>query len=148
MKLRIATPADGAALNRIKREASLVADEYRQALLAHPDLLRVPEDQLRAGAVLLAEHGRDIVGFAAVGRREDGIELEGLFVAPSHWRRGVGRRLVQGAATEFGGDAPVAVHVVASPDAVAFYQACGFDVVSDTTTRFGPAIVMRCAGTR
>ncbi|MFK4809034.1 GNAT family N-acetyltransferase [Devosia sp. ZW T5_3] len=144
IQFRNATSADRDSLNRIKRAASLVSDEYREALLAHPEFLLVPDEQIESGQVVVAEAGGEIVGLAAISRRDDGLELEGLFVDPSRWKQGIGRRLIEVAVRQHSeGPALTPLHVIASPDAKPFYLACGFKIVGDTDTRFGPAIVMR-----
>jgi GNAT superfamily N-acetyltransferase len=44
----------------------------------------------------VAEMLSEIVGFAVVLPRDDGhTELDGLFVEPKLWRRGVGRGLIE-----------------------------------------------------
>ena len=144
LELRKAALADHEVLNEIKRAASLVSDEYRKSLLANPNLLMVSEDRIRSGQVIVAEENGQVVGLADISIREVGLELQGLFVEPSKWKRGVGRLLVEGAVEHFGKEAATkSLHVVASPDARDFYLACGFEVVGDTSTRFGPAIVMK-----
>jgi putative acetyltransferase len=66
--------------------------------------------------------GDEMVGFAGL----DGAKLEALFIDPAHFRRGVGRRLIDRARQLKG---PLTVDVnEQNPEAVAFYRAMGFDV--------------------
>ena len=68
-------------------------------------------------------------------------ELDGLFVDPDHWRRGIGTALVNEAvhrARRLG----LALSVIAGAEARAFYESCGFSVEGEAQTRFGPALRM------
>ena len=65
------------------------------ALLANPDAIEIPADQISCGLVFVAEIGSRVVGFASVLIRSDGvIDLDGLFVEPAAHRRGEDRALV------------------------------------------------------
>ena len=67
----------------------------RDAILANPDAIAVPIEQLADGCVFVAERDSVVAGFAAVVPRSDGgAELDALFVEPQLWKQGVGRRLV------------------------------------------------------
>ena len=140
LKLRKATRGDQRALEDVQRAASLVHETHRASLQAHPDAIAVPVEQLDAGDVLLAERDGVIVGFAAVLKRADGdAELDAIFVAPEHWREGIGRVLLDEAESIAIGRGARAMHVTANPNALAFYSACGYRVSGETQTRFGPA---------
>jgi GNAT superfamily N-acetyltransferase len=78
-----------------------------------------------------------IGGFAAVV----GGELDGLFVEPELWRRGVGAALVD-EATLVARRKGLALTVTANPSAREFYAKCGFSLESEAQTRFGPALRM------
>jgi ribosomal protein S18 acetylase RimI-like enzyme len=54
-------------------------------------------------------------------------------------RAGVGRRLVEDAKRIARERGATRMDVVANPQAVAFYEAVGFNLVGETQTRFGPA---------
>jgi GNAT superfamily N-acetyltransferase len=132
------------ALERLQWRASLVADEYREQLLADPDAIDLPPTQIADGAVLVAEMDAAPAGFAVVLPRDDGdAELDGLFVEPALWRGGVGRRLVEAGVALARGFGAGELHVVAEPAAIGFYEACGFVTTGAAETRFGPAITMR-----
>ena len=61
-----------------------------------PTRLNCPLKHLNAGHTYVAERDGQILGFCVVLPRPDGdADLDGLFVEPVIWRRGIGRRLVQ-----------------------------------------------------
>ena len=68
-------------------------------------------------------------------------ELEGIFVEPDLWRRGVGSALVAQAVHE-ARRAGLSLMVIAAPAAREFYEKYGFSVEGDAETRFGPALRM------
>ena len=76
-------------------------------------------------------------GFAAV---IDG-ELDGLFVEPGMWRRGIGAALVDGATHQARRNG-FSLAVTANPAARTFYEKCGFRLEGETDTRFGPGLRM------
>ena len=141
---RPARPDERQALEDLQRRASLVWEEYRADLLAHPEAIELPADQIAAGRVCVAESCGDILGFSVVLPRDDGdAELDGLFVEPSAWRKGIGRALVEAAILRAMRSGAAALHVVANPLAEEFYRACGFTYSGETTTQFGVARTMR-----
>jgi hypothetical protein len=84
------------ALEALQRRASLNNPGDRDALLANPDAIELPPDQIAAGHVFIAERNGAIVGFSAVLPREGPeMDLDGLFVEPHLWRHGIGRLLVE-----------------------------------------------------
>jgi N-acetylglutamate synthase-like GNAT family acetyltransferase len=124
--------------------ASLANAGDREALLAQPDAIQLPSEQIAGGRVFVAECEGVIVGFAAIEPREDGeIELDGLFVEPRMQRLGVGRFLIEYCAEVAHKQGSTAIHVVGNPHAAEFYSACGFEEIGTTETRFGPGILMR-----
>ena len=135
--LRLAEPEEHDELEELQRRASLELDEYREQLLANPDAIHVPPAQIANGQVIVADMEGVIVGFASVV----GGELDGLFVDPDLWGRGIGRALVD-AATHEARNRGLALMVIASPSARGFYEKCGFAVEGDAQTRFGPALRM------
>ena len=148
-RIRPGRMAEKAALEALQMRASLEGGAYRDALLAHPEVVEIPEAQLSASQVLVAETDGStprfaVLGFAALAFADDGtVELDGLFVEPGAWRRGVGRALVAaGEALARARGAQVMI-VVANPDARAFYLRCGFVETGTAETLFGPALAMR-----
>jgi len=121
-------------------------EEDREALLAHPDAIELPLDQITDGRTVVAESAGELLGFAVVLRRDDGdAELDGLFVEPAHWRRGLGRALVEQAERIAARDGATNLWVIANTRALDFYGACGFVTVGEVATRFRPAPRMRKA---
>lgn len=142
-RLRPARMDEAATLEDLMREASMIWDDHREDLLAHPDAIEVPRADLRAGRVRVHEVDGTVTGFATVLPLPDGTaELDALFVRPALMRHGIGARLVEDAvrgAREAG--VPLLV-VTANPRAETFYARCGFRTVGEAPTRFGPAIRM------
>lgn len=132
------------ALEELQRRASLENPNDREAILAHPEVIELPDAQLAAGQVFVAESGGFQVGFSVLLPRDDGdVELDGLFVEPSLWRSGVGRGLIDHAIGEAKAHGAKAIHVIGNPHAEGFYEAVGFATIGVTQTRFGPALLMR-----
>jgi GNAT superfamily N-acetyltransferase len=116
----------------------------RDALLANPDAIALPIEQIAAGCVFVAERDGVVAGFAAVVPRPDGgAELDALFVEPRLGRNGIGRRLVDHIAEVARLRAASFLHVIGNPHAEGFYVACGFRVTGTIDTRFGVALAMR-----
>ncbi|QIK95251.1 GNAT family N-acetyltransferase [Sphingomonas sp. HDW15A] len=138
MIIRAAKKEEHEALEEIQRRASLALEDYRTDLEANPDAIAIPEAQIERGDVIVAELDGRLAGFAAL----DGSELDGLFVNPEHWRRGIGAALVDAAIHEARRRGLSLVTVVANPTARSFYEKCGFRMEGQAQTRFGPAIKM------
>ena len=141
MRIRRALPHEREALEDLQRRASLALDEYREVLLAHPDAILLPPEQLALGQVQVAEDDGNILGFSAVIMSEKAAELDGLFVEPGQWGKGIGRALVEEAA-HLARRKGLTLSVTAGPSARNFYEKCGFVVEGEARTRFGPAIRM------
>ncbi len=144
--LRQADPAERAMLESLQLRASLAWEEHREALLADPDSVELPLKQIEESRVCVAQADGEILGFSVVLPRVDGdVELDGLFVEPRAWRKGIGRALVEEALRRAVLEGAWALHVVANPRAEQFYVACGFETTGETQTRFGIALIMRRA---
>jgi GNAT superfamily N-acetyltransferase len=142
--IRNARPDERAALEALQRKASLANAGDREAILAHPDAIVLPPEQITAEQVFVAENGESILGFSAVLDRDDGqTELDGLFVDPDLWRSGVGRLLVQRAMDYGRANGAEWLNVVGNPHAEGFYEACGFVTYGSWETEFGPGLLMR-----
>ena len=135
--LRVAFPDEREELENLQRRASLELREYRDQLIANPDAIHLPPAQLANGQVLVAEIEGRLAGFAAVV----GGELDGLFVEPALWGRGIGKTLVDAAAHQ-ARQKGLTLTVVAAPGARRFYENCGFSIEGNEQTRFGPAVRM------
>ena len=136
-RIRLARSDEREALEELMRRASLALDDYRADLEANPDAIHLPSEQLANDDIFVAELGGRVAGFAALV----GGELDGLFVEPELWRRGIGKALVEEAAHK-ARRRGLSMTVVAGPNARPFYEACGFSVEADEATRFGPAFRM------
>jgi len=140
MLIRMARVEERAMLEQLQRSASLANPGDRDALLAHPEAIELPEEQLERGQVLLAEIDGVVRGFGAIVPRGDGgVELDALFVDPAHWRQGIGLALLERLMAHARASGVGSMHVVGNPHALRFYLAAGFVVVGEEQTRFGPA---------
>jgi GNAT superfamily N-acetyltransferase len=137
LTIRLARPEEREELEALQRRASLALPDYREQLEANPDAIHLPPAQVANGQVVVAELDGRIVGFAAVV----GGELDGLFVEPDLWRRGVGTVLVD-EATHQARRKGLALTVIANPAARHFYERCGFSLEGEARTRFGPGFRM------
>jgi GNAT superfamily N-acetyltransferase len=141
---RLAVPAERSALEELQRRASLMWEEDRAALLANPDAIELPLEQITGGRTVVAESDGQLLGFAVVLPREDGdAELDGLFVEPTYWRHGIGRALVEQTERIAVADGAANLWVTANTRALGFYDSCGFVTVGEVPTRFRPAPKMR-----
>ena len=132
------------ALEALQRRASLMNEGDRAALLAHPDAIALPVEQIESGRVMVARRDSAIVGFAVVLPRPDNdAELDGLFVEPPAWRCGIGRALVAAACRLAVSEGAAVLHVTSGREAAGFYEACGFALLGETPTQFGTGLKMR-----
>jgi GNAT superfamily N-acetyltransferase len=142
--IRTALGSERQQLEELQRRASLANPGDRDALLANPDAIELPLEQLERGHVFVAEVAGAPAGFAALVFRADGdADLDALFVEPELWRHGVGSVLIEHCVEIARGAGSRALHVVGNPHAEGFYLAVGFEVVGTTQTRFGPGLLMR-----
>jgi predicted N-acetyltransferase YhbS len=142
--IRLAVPADLAAVREVFRRASLSNAGDRAALLAHPEVLLWPGDAIAEGRTRVAvQDDGTIAGFATTQPIDGALELEDLFVEPRRMRQGVARSLVQDVLSLARRLGVSSVQVTANPQAMAFYTAVGFVPDGTAQTRFGPAPRMR-----
>jgi GNAT superfamily N-acetyltransferase len=142
--IRPALHAECSSLEALQWRASLANSGDRDSLLANPDAIALPVEQIADGHVFVAQRDGIIVGFAAVLPRPDGnAELDALFVEPTLWKQGVGRRLVDHCAEVASGRGSRLLHVVGNPHAERFYAACGFRTTGAVETRFGAGLAMQ-----
>jgi GNAT superfamily N-acetyltransferase len=141
--IRAARLHEREALEDLQLQASLMGMADRKDLLANPDAIDLPIDQIADGNVYVCEAGGDIVGFAVVLPRADGeAELDGLFVRPDLWGEGYGRLLLEHGEAMARGWGASEMHVIANPQAMGFYLACGFELNGVAQTRFKPAMTL------
>jgi GNAT superfamily N-acetyltransferase len=142
--IRPALQAEQSSLEALQWRASLANSGDRDSLLANPDAIALPVEQIADGHVLVAQRDGVIIGFAAVLPRPDGnAELDALFVEPTLWNQGVGRLLVEHCADLARERASRILHVVGNPHAEGFYAACGFRTIRAVETRFGAGLAMQ-----
>lgn len=142
--LRPGLASEQKQLEALQWRASLNNPGDRDALLAHPDAIELPLEQIRAGGVFVAEVSGSVMGFAAILPREDAdFELDALFVEPDTWRHGIGRALVDHCAAAAKAAGAESLHVVGNPHAEGFYTACGFDTIGAKQMRFGTGLLMK-----
>src|SRR6202008_144349 len=106
-------------------------------LLANPEVVELPLAHIAEGRVRVAEEWGKPAGYAVLLQRTDMAILEGLFVEPARWRRGIGRRLVEAAVARARAAGLPALEVVANANALGFYQGLGFAVCGEAQTQFG-----------
>jgi len=142
--VRPAVASEQKQLEALQWRASLNNPGDRDTLLAHPDAIELPLEQIRDGGVFVAEIAGATMGFAAILPREDGdFELDALFVEPNAWRQGIGRALVEHCAAAAKAIGAESLHVLGNPHAENFYHACGFDTLGTNQTRFGTGLLMK-----
>ena len=149
MAIRLAHVSEREALEALQRRSSVHGPTYRAQLDAHPEAIELPAEQISAGLVRVAERNGVIVGFAVLLERAgDACEFDGLFVEPDRMRAGIGRRLVEDAKRLARRRGATRIDVVANPQALAFYEAVGFEPAGEAQTRFGAAPRMTLAVAR
>jgi GNAT superfamily N-acetyltransferase len=141
--IRDAVPGDLPVLRDVFRRSSLSNDGDRPNLLAHPEVLELPDRAVREGRTRAAVADGAIVGFASWLGAGDAIEIEDLFVEPERMRQGIGRALVRDLIAIARGRGIGRVEVTANQHALPFYEKAGFVVCREDATRFGPAPRMR-----
>lgn len=132
------------ALEGLQWRASLANPGDRDALLAHPDAVALPDEQIEQGGVFVAEAGGRLRGWAALLPRADGnVELDGLFVEPDAWKSGIGSLLVEHCAGQASSSGASFLHVVGNPHAESFYRKRGFQYLGEQSMTFGVGLLMR-----
>ena len=146
LTIRPAVASEREPLEALQWRASLNNPHDREALLANPDAIELPLQQIVDGRVFVAELAGQIKGFAAILHRADGSpELDGLFVEPEFWGKGVGRALVEHCTIAAKNAGASYLHVVGNPQAEHFYGTCGFKAYGTERTRFGVGLLMKKA---
>ncbi|HKE93611.1 MAG TPA: GNAT family N-acetyltransferase [Povalibacter sp.] len=141
--IRTALVGEKPQLEALQWRASLNNPGDREALLANPDAIAIPEGQIAGGWMFVARAGDAIVGFAAILPRADGdTQLDALFVEPDLQRLGIGRGLMDHCAQVAKAHGSKAIHVVGNLHAADFYRSCGFQLCGTEQTRFGPGLLM------
>jgi GNAT superfamily N-acetyltransferase len=141
--IRDASSEDLDVLGALFRRSSLVYEDGREALLAHPEVLvfSFPLHGDWACRVALDE-GERIIGFATALFAGGRVELEDLFVDPDRMRQGVGRRLIADVEDLARRRGVNRIEVDANPRALGFYEKTGFVVDHVVQTQFGEGLRM------
>lgn len=144
VEIRDAQASEVDVLEDVQRRASLVWEEYRDDLLAHPEVIDVPLRDIVGGNVRVATGSLRVLGFASLipGRSDGTAELDGLFVDPAFMRRGIGRALVNDAVALARSRGCRRIEVTANPRALEFYVKLGFIDDGVEKTQFGPGLRM------
>jgi GNAT superfamily N-acetyltransferase len=144
LRIRNATVTEAPVLEALQRRSSDVWEAYRERLAANPDAIELPQAFIDKRWVRVAiDIDATPVGFSVVVPENGPIhKLDGLFVEPDQMYAGVGRALVEDAATRASDLGAEALEVTAGP-AQGFYEKVGFDLIGVAQTRFGPAVRMR-----
>jgi GNAT superfamily N-acetyltransferase len=138
--IRSAEPTDLDQLRDLYREASLANSDDREKLLSRPESVLLSDESVRQERCRVAVDADDhLLGFSSYLAPGDVVELEDLFVAPTAWRRGVGRALILDVVALARAQHRARVTVTANPNALAFYEKMGFTFDHDVTTEWGPA---------
>lgn len=141
LDIRLARPDDRQVLIELQLRASMAGedDEVRQQLIDDPDIIDLDPEMIARNEVFVAELGTRLVGFAAIIAHEgNDAELEGIFVEPAEWRKGIGTALLHQIEREAVAWGASRLHVVASVRAGEFYKHAGFEIVGETKTQLGP----------
>jgi ribosomal protein S18 acetylase RimI-like enzyme len=142
--IRHATVDDIAHLEALQLRASVVAPDYRAQMLAHPELVQLPLNDVTEQRTRVAMLHQRIAGFSVVlPIAGTSCELDGLFVEPDLMGRGIGRALVADVERTLRVQGVRYIDVIANPTAISFYTRLGFVRGADVTTQFGPAPGMR-----
>lgn len=147
MILRAGRADERQRLEALQHRALVACPDLRPLLMAHPDMIALPRAHLAQGYVRVAETDGQVLGFSVVLPRGAGLfELEGLYIEPACWRRGIGRALVAAAAELTGTDLAGTdlaeegkLEALARPGVEDFYVKLGFVAVGAAITAFGPA---------
>jgi GNAT superfamily N-acetyltransferase len=140
--VRLAHLSERTSREALQLRASRCNPGDRAALLANPDAIELPAEQILGGCVFVVELNGAVAGFASlVPRMDGGAELDALFVEPSLWRKGLARTLIRECVSIAEKSGYNAIHVIGNPHAREFYRAVGFKRVGTTATRFGEAVL-------
>jgi N-acetylglutamate synthase-like GNAT family acetyltransferase len=112
-------------------------------LIERPELIELDPEMIAANEVFVAECGGTIVGYATIVAHEgNDAELEGVFVEPSEWRKGIATGLVRQIEREAAAWGASRLHVLASRMVLGFYKAMGFERIGEQKTELGPVAIL------
>jgi N-acetylglutamate synthase-like GNAT family acetyltransferase len=141
--IRLARPDDRNDLIELQRRASLMWEDTRQLLLDQPELIDLDPEMIARNEVFVAEEDSKVLGFATIVAHEgNDAELEGIFVEPAAWRRGIGTLLLRQIEREAHAWQASRLHVIANRQIAEFYTANGFTIIGETRTQLGPIALL------
>jgi GNAT superfamily N-acetyltransferase len=141
--IRLARPDDRKDLIELQRRASLMWEDTRQRLMEEPELIDLDPEMIARNEVFVAEEGGKVLGFATIVAHEgNDAELEGIFVEPGAWRRGIRTLLLRQIEREAHAWQASRLHVLANRHVVDFYTANGFTIIGETKTELGPVALL------
>lgn len=144
--IRAATAGERDLLEALQRRASLANPGDHATVLANPELIHLPLQQIMEGRVFVAERASQVAGFAVLlPRDDDEFELDGLFVDPPHWRQGIGRQLLDHCMHEARAMGARNLQLVGNTHAEGFYKACGFECAGEIPLQFGSGLLFKLA---
>lgn len=125
MHIRRAVAEDATALSALALRAKAYWGYAEAQVEAWRTSLEVSAESVSAQPTFVAELNGLLVGFYSLAPSESSWELDNLWVAPEHIRRGFGRKLVVHALQTAAEGGAASVVVDADPNAEPFYVACG-----------------------
>ncbi|MBS1891904.1 MAG: GNAT family N-acetyltransferase [Actinobacteria bacterium] len=143
--IRFAMLEERDALGELHRRSSMVWEEDREQLEAHPEVFGVSAVAIAERRVRVAVGaGGELLGFAVVGDVGRGVcELLDLFVDPGVMHQGIGTALVEEVVAGHRAAGFREMVVIAAARTFGFYEGLGFVVGEPVMTRFGPAARLR-----
>jgi N-acetylglutamate synthase-like GNAT family acetyltransferase len=143
--IRFAMPEERAALGDLHRRSSMVWEEDRAQLEAHPEVFGVSAFAIAERRVRVAVGtGGELLGFSVVGDSGRGVcELQDIFVEPGVMQTGIGTALVEDAVAGHRAAGFKEMTVIAAARTFGFYEGLGFAMGEPVMTRFGPAARLR-----
>ena len=141
-EIRDAVPFEADLLEVLQRRSSAIWESDRAFLEAHPEAIEPPQLALAESRVRVAvEPGGRLVGFCVVGPNNgSAVEIEELFVDADAMGVGVGRALVEDAASRALTMGAGSVTATINLNAVGFYERVGFAVSGSARTQGGDAL--------
>lgn len=134
--MRAATVDDAEVLSAIAHAAKASWGYSDGLMRLWADELEVSPSHITSCMVCCAEEEDDVVGFYALaGSGASGLELDALFVRPSHIGRGVGEQLLRHAMTQARHQGATALRIVSDPHAEGFYRRYGAERIGMAASR-------------
>jgi len=133
---RTATPADADFVFRVVETTMRVYNERQWGAFDVAGSKKVIGERIAAGTFeVIRFEGADI-GVLRVERHEGHIQLDQLFILPTHQNRGIGARIVRELAREArAAKKPLRLRVLEVNPARKFYEREGFRVIATTPGR-------------